>query len=79
MTQILHQISLNTETFEKEGYLVIDFLDKAEIQFLTNLYQQKNSGLTIGFAPSIMSADIDYRKFIDAKIKGLLGKKITKL
>ncbi|MEB3311172.1 MAG: phytanoyl-CoA dioxygenase family protein [Snowella sp.] len=79
MTQLLHQIPLQTETFEKAGYLVIDFLDKAEIQFVLNLYQQKSSGLTTGFAPSIMSADVDYRKFINVKTKELLGRKITTL
>lgn len=79
MTQLLHPIPLQTEIFEKSGYLVIDFLDKAEIQSVLNLYQQKSSGLTTGFAPSIMSADVDYRKFIDVKVKELLGRKITTL
>ena len=77
MNQLLDQVSLNTEEFNKKGYIIINFLDQSEIQFLMNLYQQTSSGLTLGFAPSIMSEDIDYRQFIDEKIKELLGTKIT--
>ena len=64
---------------EQDGYVIIDFLDSSEISFLLELYHSLPNKLNGGFAPSIMSRDINYRQLINQKIKQLLAETTTKL
>jgi hypothetical protein len=64
---------------EKDGYTIIDFLGRREIQILLELYRNLPHQLEGGFAPSIMSRDINYRQAVNREIKQLLTEKTAKL
>lgn len=78
MNQLLSDKELLPD-LEKDGYTVIDFLDKGEIQTLIDLYNLLPHRLGGGFIPSIMSRDINYRQLINREIKQLLAEKTASL
>ncbi|TBR58019.1 hypothetical protein B4U84_18890 [Westiellopsis prolifica IICB1] len=78
MNQLLSKEKLQQD-LEKDGYTVIEFLDAQEIQTLTSLYYSLPNTLEGGFAPSIMSKDINYRQLINREIKQILNDKTIKL
>lgn len=67
------------DSLEQNGYIIIDFLDAHQISSVLELYHSLPNGLEGGFAPSIMSRDINYRQLINRQIKKLLETKITEL
>lgn len=78
MNKLLSKEKLQQD-LEQDGYAIIDFLNNHEIKILLELYHELPHGLEGGFAPSIMSRDINYRQLINQKIKQLLAEKTTRL
>lgn len=64
------------EEFEKNGYVIVDFYNPEEIQFLLNLYRELHPVDEKGFFPSTFSKDKKYRAVADEQIRKIGSRSI---
>ncbi|MEO0038065.1 MAG: hypothetical protein RIQ59_1276 [Bacteroidota bacterium] len=64
------------EEFEKNGYVIVDFYNTDEIQFLLNLYRELHPVDEKGFFPSTFSKDKNYRTTADEQIRKIGSRSI---
>lgn len=57
------------EEFERNGFVILDFYNQDEIQFLLNLYRELHPVDEKGFFPSTFSKDKNYRVTADEQIR----------
>lgn len=57
------------ETFEKDGYVIVDFYTADEIAWLEQLYYDLHPVEEKGFFPSTFSKDKKYRQTADEEIR----------
>lgn len=61
----------------QQGYQLINCLDAQDIEDLLELYASvSHASSGIGFSVSIMSHDLDYRKYLNQQVKSILHPKI---
>lgn len=78
MRKILQNNSLN-ELLQKKGYVVVDLLDRKEIEYLKTNIDKYNTSINNHFYTSFWSSDIMYKKNIDNLIMNIIGAKAVKL
>lgn len=57
------------ETFEKEGFIVVDFYNSKQVKDVKKLYHNLHPKDEKGFFSSILSQDIKYRETVDLELK----------
>ncbi len=65
--------------FERKGYVVLDFYNREEIDYLLNLYRTLHPKDEQGFFPSTFSKDKNYRKTADEEIRKIGNRSIELL
>ena len=55
--------------FHKNGYVIVSFLNKDQIQQIEGVYHKNFSGITTGFYSTLYSNDNSYKAKIDDEIK----------
>jgi hypothetical protein len=69
------------ESFEREGFIVVDFYNSQQIEEVKKLYRTLHLKDEKGFFSSILSQDIKYRETVDIELKKngqpLLGELLT--
>lgn len=63
--------------FEKNGFVIVPFYDKKEIEHLTNVYYDLHPSNEQGFFPSTFSNDKNYRHQADEIIRDVCNRSIT--
>lgn len=66
------------QTFEENGYVIIDFYTSEEVAFLLNLYEKLHPEDEKGFYPSTFSKDKKYRQTADEEIRKIGNRSIEK-
>ena len=68
------------EAFERDGYVVADFLDGDDVERLLEVFRSfDNPAHAMAFGASILSPDLDYRRDVDAAIKAVFAPKLGRL
>jgi len=68
------------KSFDRDGYVVIDFLTPAEVDSLNEAYANLQGDLgTPAFASTIMSHDAEYRLAVSALIENIFARAINKI
>lgn len=57
------------ETFEREGFVVVDFYNPEQIEEVKNLYRKLHPKDEKGFFSSCLSQDLKYRESVDFELK----------
>lgn len=57
------------DTFEREGFVVVDFYTSEQIEEVKNLYRTLHPKDEKGFFSSVLSQDKEYRKTVDLELK----------
>lgn len=65
--------------FRRDGFVVVDFADDALIADLLAAYQELDSGITSGYYPSLMSADLDYKARTHERVRDLVWPRMSAL
>jgi hypothetical protein len=68
---------LQQEQFDRDGYLVVDFLSVDEVEQLLHLHNRFEQCLMASFDASMMSRDLNYRQTVDAEIKEIFSVKLS--
>lgn len=65
--------------FERNGYVVVEYYNSEEIDYLLNLYRNLHPKDEQGFFPSTFSKDKSYRKIADEEIRNVGERSIKRL
>jgi len=65
--------------FDRQGYVVIDFLDAREVENLLSLHRTHRNHLQGNFDASLMVADLEYRATVHREVESVFRGKINKL
>lgn len=76
MQQILTNVALD-KTLAREGYVVVPFLEQADIHTLRDFFFENHAKDIPGFYATAHSTDIPFRKKMNDKIKAVFEKSIT--
>ena len=76
MQQILNNVALD-KTLAREGYVVVPFLEQADIHTLRDFFFENHAKDIPGFYATAHSTDIPFRKKMNDKIKAVFEKSIT--
>ncbi len=63
--------------FEQNGYVIFDFYDEEEIEYLSKLYAELHPKDEVGFYPSTFSKDKEYRQKTDDEIRRIGGRTMS--
>ena len=55
--------------FDKDGYVVVPFIDKTTIDKVRNIYEEADSGIDSGFYSTVYSKDKAYKAKVDTTLK----------
>ena len=67
------------EVFERDGYVVVPFLNEKEVKYLKNMYDNSITGeFPTGFHSTMHSRDVQYRKHINKEIQSVCNAKVEK-
>lgn len=75
MKRVFKNENLQKE-FEENGFVIVDFYTKEEINYLLNLYRKLHPVDETGFFPSTFSKDKNYRKTADEEIRKIGNRRI---
>ena len=65
--------------FDRDGYVVVNFLDESEIKHLLNVHHSFENYLQGDFAATLMIPDEQYRKTVHQEVKSIFNDKIARI
>src|SRR5256885_11268191 len=65
--------------FDRDGYVLVDFLDESEIKHLLNVHHSFKNYLQGDFAASLMIPDEQYRKTVHQEVKSIFNDKLARI
>ena len=67
------------ESFDRDGYVVVPFLDEKEVKHLRSMYDNSLAGeFPNGFHSSMHSKSVEYRRFIDREVQSVFNDNVEK-
>lgn len=66
------------DRFNDQGFVVLEFLDAQEIEYINQLYNKLHPDGVAGFYTSTFAKDTNYRKTVDDEIKALMKRGLEK-
>lgn len=66
------------DQFNDNGFVVLEFLNETEIEYINQLYNKLHPDGVTGFYTSTFAKDTDYRKIVDEEIKHLMKRGLEK-
>lgn len=81
MSKIIFKDGVNQALFEKQGFVVVPFLDDNEIILLNNLFDEMHPNLNAdaGFVAGSYSSDMEYKQKASDQIVGIFSKHYERL
>lgn len=72
--------SARQAALEREGFVVLDFLDQEEVGRLSNLWESLDDEVkSLPFSATIMSPDLSYRRRVSDEIGGIFTARLTSI
>ena len=78
MKRIFKEAGLQ-KLFDRDGYVVVDFLDEKEIDHLLHVHHTFGNCLQGDFAASLLIHDEQYRKIVHQEVKSIFDEKIQQI